>query len=377
MGGVSRRLLGHDAGHLPLGPWAAASLVTRATRVPRAASRLDVVVAPVASRCFVIIALLLLLLRRGRLVLTLARLIPVRLNLYGHHDERLDPVAPRRVRDRFAHLALVKHEILLQLLLHLTREPPHGPLHILVDRHRVQLRVPPLRQLRRHPLVTPLLPRGVRLGDAAIRRPQPPRRPVHRREREADELRDEKHRDAERRLEYLVLERAGDPPVRVPREQGVQEQERSHERERDPRPDQRDEDPERARPWGPRHDHEHVVVGEDDLLSNARVDQLRADPRLERARDVRVLQLERREPSSFAVRLVLHLEDLLVVLRERGGVALAVPVEVLLGLQQLNVGRAAEAGIAIVLLAIVLDRITQSYGETLQERNAPSKKAKK
>jgi glycine betaine/proline transport system permease protein len=51
--------------------------------------------------------------------------------------------------------------------------------------------------------------------------------------------------------------------------------------------------------------------------------------------------------------------------------------EVLLGLQQLNVGRAAEAGIAIVLLAIVLDRITQSYGETLQERNAPVKKAKK
>ena len=48
--------------------------------------------------------------------------------------------------------------------------------------------------------------------------------------------------------------------------------------------------------------------------------------------------------------------------------------EVLLGLQQLNVGRAAEAGIAIVLLAIVLDRITQSYGETLQERRAPEKK---
>jgi len=51
--------------------------------------------------------------------------------------------------------------------------------------------------------------------------------------------------------------------------------------------------------------------------------------------------------------------------------------EVLLGLQQLNVGRAAEAGIAIVLLAIVLDRITQSYGETLQERNSPIKKVKK
>ena len=51
--------------------------------------------------------------------------------------------------------------------------------------------------------------------------------------------------------------------------------------------------------------------------------------------------------------------------------------EVLLGLQQLNVGRAAEAGIAIVLLAIVLDRITQSYGETLQQRQSPDKKDNK
>jgi glycine betaine/proline transport system permease protein len=42
--------------------------------------------------------------------------------------------------------------------------------------------------------------------------------------------------------------------------------------------------------------------------------------------------------------------------------------EVLLGLQQLNVGRAAEAGIAIVLLAIVMDRITQAYGDRLQQR---------
>ena len=37
--------------------------------------------------------------------------------------------------------------------------------------------------------------------------------------------------------------------------------------------------------------------------------------------------------------------------------------EVLLGLQQLNVGKATEAGLAIVLLAIVLDRITQAYGK--------------
>jgi glycine betaine/proline transport system permease protein len=48
--------------------------------------------------------------------------------------------------------------------------------------------------------------------------------------------------------------------------------------------------------------------------------------------------------------------------------------EVLLGLQQLNVGMATEAGIAIVLLAIIFDRITQSYGERLQERTQPKKK---
>jgi glycine betaine/proline transport system permease protein len=51
--------------------------------------------------------------------------------------------------------------------------------------------------------------------------------------------------------------------------------------------------------------------------------------------------------------------------------------EVLLGLQQLNVGMATEAGIAIVLLAIIFDRITQSYGERIQERVHHAKKNKK
>ena len=50
--------------------------------------------------------------------------------------------------------------------------------------------------------------------------------------------------------------------------------------------------------------------------------------------------------------------------------------EVLLGLQQLNVGAALEAGLAIVLLAIVLDRMTQAYGEKIQERTQPAKKKK-
>ncbi len=50
--------------------------------------------------------------------------------------------------------------------------------------------------------------------------------------------------------------------------------------------------------------------------------------------------------------------------------------EVLLGLQQLNVGMATEAGIAIVLLAIIFDRITQSYGEKIQERTHLKKNIK-
>ena len=48
--------------------------------------------------------------------------------------------------------------------------------------------------------------------------------------------------------------------------------------------------------------------------------------------------------------------------------------EVLLGLQQLNVGMATEAGIAIVLLAIIFDRITQSYGEKIKARTHNKKK---
>ena len=47
--------------------------------------------------------------------------------------------------------------------------------------------------------------------------------------------------------------------------------------------------------------------------------------------------------------------------------------EVLLGLQQLNVGMATEAGIAIVLLAIIFDRITQAYGDKIQDKTKPKK----
>jgi glycine betaine/proline transport system permease protein len=37
--------------------------------------------------------------------------------------------------------------------------------------------------------------------------------------------------------------------------------------------------------------------------------------------------------------------------------------QVLLGIQRLDVGAGTEAGVAIVALAVVLDRITQAYGK--------------
>lgn len=40
--------------------------------------------------------------------------------------------------------------------------------------------------------------------------------------------------------------------------------------------------------------------------------------------------------------------------------------QVLLGIQRLDIGQGAEAGIAIVILAILLDRITQAYGRNVQ-----------
>jgi ABC-type proline/glycine betaine transport system permease subunit len=42
--------------------------------------------------------------------------------------------------------------------------------------------------------------------------------------------------------------------------------------------------------------------------------------------------------------------------------------EVLLGIQRLDVGRGLVAGLAIVLLAIVFDRITQAYGKRAEHR---------
>lgn len=48
--------------------------------------------------------------------------------------------------------------------------------------------------------------------------------------------------------------------------------------------------------------------------------------------------------------------------------------EVLLGIQRLDVGRGLEAGIAIVVLAIIFDRVSQAYGQRSQRR-APKSKA--
>ncbi|MFT5258562.1 MAG: glycine betaine/proline transport system permease protein [Saprospiraceae bacterium] len=87
-----------------------------------------------------------------------------------------------------------------------------------------------------------------------------------------------------------------------------------------------------------------------------------------------------RKQKLFDVQLPLALPNIMQGINQTTLMALAMVViasmigtrgigsEVLLGLQQLNVGRAAESGIAIVLLAIIFDRITQSYGERLQER---------
>jgi glycine betaine/proline transport system permease protein len=44
--------------------------------------------------------------------------------------------------------------------------------------------------------------------------------------------------------------------------------------------------------------------------------------------------------------------------------------EVLLGINRLEVGRGLLAGIGIVILAIIFDRISQSYGKRIQERKS-------
>ena len=52
-------------------------------------------------------------------------------------------------------------------------------------------------------------------------------------------------------------------------------------------------------------------------------------------------------------------------------------LEVFNGLARSDTGRGLAAGIAIVLLAVIFDRNTQSYGERMQERVHHMKKKKK
>ncbi len=51
--------------------------------------------------------------------------------------------------------------------------------------------------------------------------------------------------------------------------------------------------------------------------------------------------------------------------------------DVLAGIQTLDVGRGLQAGIAIVILAIVIDRITQAYGQPRRMRNAPDQEVER
>lgn len=78
--------------------------------------------------------------------------------------------------------------------------------------------------------------------------------------------------------------------------------------------------------------------------------------------------------TLFRVQLPLALPSIMAGLNQTTMMALSMVVvasmigarglgeEVLLGIQRLDVGRGAEAGLAIVALAIVIDRITQGYG---------------
>ena len=84
-----------------------------------------------------------------------------------------------------------------------------------------------------------------------------------------------------------------------------------------------------------------------------------------------------RRQQLFGVQLPLALPNIMAGVNQTTMLALSMVVissmigarglgeEVLLGVQRLDVGRGAEAGLAIVALAIALDRITQAYGRRM------------
>lgn len=84
----------------------------------------------------------------------------------------------------------------------------------------------------------------------------------------------------------------------------------------------------------------------------------------------------------FGVQLPLALPNIMAGLNQTTMMALSMVViasmigarglgyEVLLGINRLEVGRGLLAGVGIVILAIIFDRISQSYGKRIQERKS-------
>jgi glycine betaine/proline transport system permease protein len=88
-----------------------------------------------------------------------------------------------------------------------------------------------------------------------------------------------------------------------------------------------------------------------------------------------------RMQQLFGVQLPLALPSIMAGINQTTMMALSMVViasmigarglgeDVLVGIQTLNVGRGLEAGLAIVILAVVIDRITQAYGRPRHEVN--------
>jgi glycine betaine/proline transport system permease protein len=116
-----------------------------------------------------------------------------------------------------------------------------------------------------------------------------------------------------------------------------------------------------------------------------------AAPPLIRLTDLGIRQVDRevmeavnafganRWQQLFGVQLPLALPSIMAGLNQTTMMALSMVViasmigarglgeDVLIGIQTLNVGKGLEAGLAIVILAVVIDRITQAYGRSRHE----------
>jgi glycine betaine/proline transport system permease protein len=116
-----------------------------------------------------------------------------------------------------------------------------------------------------------------------------------------------------------------------------------------------------------------------------------AAPPLIRLTDLGIRQVDRevmeainafganRWQQLFGVQLPLALPSIMAGINQTTMMALSMVViasmigarglgeDVLVGIQTLNVGRGLEAGLAIVILAVVIDRITQAYGRPRHE----------